>query len=134
MDTVALPPPMPAQLNFPSIGKDAVPSVPVKQNLGQIKEPVKDAEVKIPPQEDRKAKEPTADSRMQAVIRAAQMFKDIYVVSDTTFTIFKDSSGQYVTRFTSLKDGSVTYIPEPDIVRAMNELSAQREALLNIEA
>ena len=46
-----------------------------------------------------------------------QSFQDVFAVSDTTFTIFKDSSGQYITRFTSLRDGSVTYIPEPDILK-----------------
>jgi hypothetical protein len=44
---------------------------------------------------------------------------DFFAVRDTRFTIFKDSvTGQYITRFTSLRDGSVTYVPEPDILRA----------------
>lgn len=58
------------------------------------------------------------DRRFDAVRRAAQSFiNDGYVVSDTTFTIYKDGSGQFVTRFTNLRDGSVTYIPEPEIVQ-----------------
>jgi hypothetical protein len=44
-------------------------------------------------------------------------FTDTFAVSDKTFTIFKDSSGQYITRFTSLVDGSVTYLPEPEILK-----------------
>ncbi len=43
-------------------------------------------------------------------------FKEVYAVSDKTFTIFKDSSGQYITRYTSLRDGSVSYVPEPAIL------------------
>jgi len=58
------------------------------------------------------------DRRFDAVRQAAQrIIQDVYVVSDTTFTIFKDNSGQFVTRFTNLRDGSVTYIPEPEIVQ-----------------
>jgi len=59
--------------------------------------------------------------RLQAVHRAAQAVSDIFVVSDRTFTIFKDTSGQYVTRFTSLRDGKVTYIPEPNLFRLGGE-------------
>jgi hypothetical protein len=58
--------------------------------------------------------------RLDTVIRAAQLFKDVYAVSDTSFSIFKDASGQFITRFTSLKDGSITYIPEPDMVQYIN--------------
>jgi len=59
--------------------------------------------------------------RVQAVHRAAQAVSDIFVVSDRTFTIFKDVSGQYVTRFTSLRDGKVTYIPEPNLFKLGGE-------------
>lgn len=44
---------------------------------------------------------------------------EFFAVRDTRFTIFKDSvTGQYITRFTSLRDGSVTYVPEPEILKA----------------
>ncbi len=59
----------------------------------------------------------TPEQRLDTIVQAASAFKDVYAVSDTTFTIFKDSSGQFVTRFKSLKDGAITYIPEPDISR-----------------
>ncbi len=59
--------------------------------------------------------------RLQTVQRLSQQVADIYVVSDRTFTIFKDVSGQYVTRFTSLRDGKVTYIPEPNLFRIGGE-------------
>lgn len=45
-------------------------------------------------------------------------FKDTFAVRDTSFTIFKDTQGQYITRFTSLRDGSVTYVQEKEIVAA----------------
>jgi hypothetical protein len=45
-------------------------------------------------------------------------FKDTFAVRDTSFTIFKDKEGQYITRFTSLRDGSVTYVQEKDVMAA----------------
>lgn len=59
--------------------------------------------------------------RLQAVRRMSQKIADVFVVSDRTFTIFKDSTGQYITRFTSLRDGKVTYIPEPNLFRMGGE-------------
>lgn len=56
--------------------------------------------------------------RFEGVRRAAQEMANMFAVSDKTFTIFKDASGQYITRFTSLRDGRVTYFPEPNLVRA----------------
>lgn len=75
------------------------------------------------------------EKRFETIKRAAQhFFKDVYVVSDTTFSIFKDGTGQYVTRFTNLRDGSVTYIPEPDILMYMESRGAAREAFIEIDA
>ncbi|MDG1286028.1 MAG: hypothetical protein P8P30_00510 [Rickettsiales bacterium] len=70
----------------------------------------------------------TERQRLDTVVRAASQFKNTYAVSDTTFSIFKDSSGQFVTRFTSLKDGSVTYIPEPDIERFIASNNARHSS------
>lgn len=54
--------------------------------------------------------------RFEAVQRAAQGIANLFVISDQRFTIFKDSAGQYITRFTNLRDGRVMYIPEPDLL------------------
>lgn len=73
------------------------------------------------------------EKRYQQLVHAAQsFFKDVYAVSDTTFTIFKDSTGQYITRFTNLRDGKVTYIPEPKILQYSP--SQPRESLVEITA
>lgn len=69
--------------------------------------------------------------RFQTVQRLSQQVSDIFVVSDRTFTIFKDVSGQYITRFTSLRDGKVTYIPEPNLFRLGGE---NDQASFNIKA
>lgn len=73
--------------------------------------------------------------RAEAVQRAAQsFFSDFFAVSDTTFSIYKDTSGQYITRFTSLRDGRVTYIPEPDLLAHMDRARQARESIVKLEA
>ena len=72
--------------------------------------------------------------RLDTVVKAASSFKDVFAVSDTTFTIFKDSTGQFVTRFTSLKDGAITYLPEPDIARFIESNNSRTNSVVQIEA
>lgn len=76
------------------------------------------------------------DKRYEQVVMAAKnFFKDVYAVSDTEFTIFKDSSGQYITRYTSLRDGRVTYIPEQKLLQFFeNSQRPSRAAVLEIQA
>jgi hypothetical protein len=93
---------------------------------------VKDTEVKQVQQV--KDAQKGEQARLDTVIKAANTFKNVYAVSDTKFTIFKDSSGQFVTRFTSLKDGSVTYIPEPDIQRFIDTNNARKNSAIEIQA
>jgi len=52
-----------------------------------------------------------------AIRQASLSFKNTYAVSDTTFTIFKDSTGQFITRYISLRDGQITYVPEPVLLK-----------------
>jgi hypothetical protein len=69
--------------------------------------------------------------RFEQVKRAAEsVFKDVYAVNDHTFSIYKDSTGQYITRFTSLRDGRVTYIPEPQLLQR----AGIGESLIEIQA
>ncbi|MFZ4124552.1 MAG: hypothetical protein ACOYJ2_00580 [Rickettsiales bacterium] len=69
--------------------------------------------------------------RFEQVKRAAEsFFKDVYAVNDHTFSIYKDGSGQYITRFTSLRDGRVTYIPEPQLLQR----TSIGESLIEIQA
>lgn len=74
--------------------------------------------------------------RHEAVIQAAKNypFKDSYVVGDTTFSIYKDNSGQYITRYISLRDGRVTYIPEPQLLMFQQAQSRASSAALKINA
>jgi hypothetical protein len=60
----------------------------------------------------------------EAVRQAALSFKNTYAVSDQDFTIFKDATGKYITRYVSLRDGKVTYVPTPTLVKQL-DLSGQ---------
>ena len=72
--------------------------------------------------------------RVQEITRAASQYQaDPYVVSDRTFTIYKDASGQYVVRYRSLRDGTITYVPEPAILPYQIQM-ANRGSLLEIKA
>jgi hypothetical protein len=59
------------------------------------------------------------DSRKEVVEQAAQQFasQTFYPLSSVRFTIYKSSNGEYVTRFTNLQDGSVNYVPEPELMQ-----------------
>ncbi len=69
--------------------------------------------------------------RYETVQRIAQDIANVFIVSDKTFSIFKDNTGQYITRFTSLRDGRVTYIPEPQLLR-MSQSSAPSVLKINV--
>jgi hypothetical protein len=72
--------------------------------------------------------------RVKEINRAASQYQaDPYVVSDRTFTIYKDASGQYVVRYRSLRDGKITYVPEPAILPYQVQMT-NRGSLLEIKA
>jgi len=79
---------------------------------------------------------PTAEkARYEEVKKAAQAIQsNYYVVSDVRFTIFKDIAGDYVTRFTSLKDGSVKYYPQKSLFDLMKIKQSQALAIFHTEA
>lgn len=55
--------------------------------------------------------------RTQAVVKAAGDIANSRILGTQTFTMFKDMSGQIVTRFFDSSSGKVTYIPEPELLR-----------------
>ncbi len=71
-------------------------------------------------------------ARVAAVREAALSFKNVYALGDTKFSIFKDAAGKYITRYVSLRDGSVTYLPEPTMVKHLQ--SAGHPAFVAIQA
>ncbi len=59
--------------------------------------------------------------RLENLKVAAQSMANYFAVSDVSISIFKDATGQFITRFTSLKDGSVSYYPEPVVVKSYSD-------------
>ena len=77
--------------------------------------------------------EQAEQQRLQAIEQASRnFFKDVYAVSDTSFTIYKDQSGQFITRYTSLRDGKVTYVPEQTILQYAQLAVPGGEAFIKI--
>lgn len=113
--------------SLPLVLPGSGPDIPTpKADNAPIPQPVK-AAAQTP------SDEVIEQKRFSAVQRAAQnLFKDVYAVSDTTFSIYKDSSGQYITRYFNLRDGKVTYIPEPRLLQYENHSSPP--ALIEIQA
>ncbi|MBN8531064.1 MAG: hypothetical protein J0L97_04290 [Alphaproteobacteria bacterium] len=71
------------------------------------------------------------EERMRLLTNAAQQFaKFSYPVSDTRFTIFRDQSGQFVTRFTNLQTGKISYYPEQDMLAFARELKTRAQGTL----
>ena len=73
--------------------------------------------VPLPPQDYQTAIERAEAQRFDGVYKASAAAKDLYPLGDKSFTIYKDSSGQYITRYVSLRDGAVSYYPEPQLVQ-----------------
>lgn len=91
----------------------------------------KPAPAEAPRQEQADLQQAALQRRMQAVINAAKDIANVYVVSDKTFSIFKGMNGELITRFTNLRDGKVTYIPEPELLR-MQQSSASPSISLKV--
>lgn len=58
-----------------------------------------------------------ADLLRQSIAEALPRF--FMPVSDVKFTIYKDSTGQYITRFTNLVSGEIQQIPEPELLNML---------------
>lgn len=99
--------------------KPAAPAVPLPRPVADIPLPV-EAQVQSAEQQ-----------RYETVKRASQEAPNVYPLGDRTFTIFKDSSGQYVTRYVSMRTGQVSYVPEPETLK---QSSAYNAPAVNIKA
>lgn len=71
------------------------------------------------------------DAGYEAVKQAAEALKSTFVVSDVRFTIFKDVAGDYVTRFTSLRDGSVKYFPQKSLFETVKIRNASIQSMVD---
>jgi hypothetical protein len=103
MENVILPNTAQTGLTNSAVTKTTLPEADVRQVQAnrESAEPRLDAK----PQKDTSGD--SVERRMQLLKRIA----NLYAVSDTRFTIYK-SGGEYYTRITNLRDGSVSVIPE----------------------
>ena len=101
------------------------------------KQPEQYPEPSVPaPSNDTKDPAATAEQiRFEHVAAAAQhVAGDPYPISDKSFTIFKDATGQYITRYTSLRDGRVTYVPEPKLLQQFESDQTRLKAAVQLKA
>ena len=90
----------------------------------------------VPAPSDPSTTQDPEQQRYGQVLNASQNIAgNNYAVSDKSFTIFKNVDGQYVTRYTSLRDGKVTYVPEQVLVQIIGPGQAQpQQPILHIKA
>jgi len=97
-----------------------------------MKLPVKVAVPEAAPAPVKVPQKPNQDM-YEKVRMASEAAKTLFVVSDVRFTIFKDVAGDYVTRFTSLRDGSVKYFPQKSLFEMMQIRNARIEGAFDTE-
>lgn len=116
------------------------PIIPQGGYIAPANPPAVQAQVALPQQavavdspEQVSAQVATAEQKQFAAVKqASQQSEFNFPIGDKSFTIFRDSSGQYVTRYTSLRDGKITYVPAPNLVG--NRPSAYNSPAVNIKA
>ena len=111
------------------VAPQAAPAIPVQQNNDTATVPA--PKESVPASYDAAAAE---QARAATVQRLAQQIANVFVLGDSHFSLFKDSTGQYITRFTSLRDGKVTYIPEPTLFKMGSSSGMDTTQLLTIKA
>jgi hypothetical protein len=74
-----------------------------------------------------------AARRAQAVQMKAENIANTHVLGDTEFAIFKDQSGQLITRFRNKVDGKVTYIPQPSLFTLGGSSTAEAASSFKIK-
>lgn len=112
-------------------------SVPVVQkNQGAVLVPRRQASTDSIPM-PKKSSEGTVDQQLARVeakrLERLRQAANTFAISDQRFTIYKDTTGQFITRFTSLRDGKVTYIPEPDMVSWLNQSKGSFDASMSLD-
>ena len=125
MDSIGLS----TQIKLPTLPTQSVPSAPA------IALPDASASLPRPTDDTTEFNTHAADqSRVEAVQKAAQQVANAYVLGDQTFSLYKDATGQYITRFTNLQDGKVTYIPEPTLFELSGHKAETNKPVVNITA
>lgn len=80
----------------------AAPAANAEQDLSLLDQQVKDLS-------------PTEKKRFDKVLDGAKRMQNS-ISMGMTFTIYRDATGQFITRFTNKDTGAVTYMPEPNVL------------------
>ena len=110
-----------------------LPVAPAKSSQPALPVPGADAADLAPKQDTTFDPQAAEQARQATVQRISQQIANDFILGDQTFSLFKDSTGQYITRFTNLRDGKVTYIPEPTLFK-LGGSGAESVRLLKIQA
>ena len=112
-------------------GSAAAPVVQVPQQRSEYVAAVKvDVNVNSDqPQQD------SDNARLEAVERAARVLKQAFPEFET-FTIFKNNSGEFITRITNHTSGTVQYVPEQSILQYLSgkEIFKGNDKVLQLNA
>lgn len=106
-------PPKSAEVALP-LPVNTAPSVPQQVQVAQVSDQtIEDIILK------------RTDSLKQSISAALPRF--FSPVSEVRFTIYKDPSGQYITKFTNIASGATSQVPEPELLSmiAGNGISGQ---------
>jgi hypothetical protein len=105
-------------------------SVPVKQEvaLPSLKKAAAPVQIDVPVEVQTQAVERPKVTFAEVQQASQIVASNPYPVSDQRFTIFKDIAGDYVTRFTSLVDGSVEYYPQKGLFELVQILKGKISA------
>lgn len=106
MDTIGLG----KQISLPTLPTPSVPSAPT------VSTPAPAPSIPLPGQGEVEYDAKTAEQvRAETVIRTAEQLANVFVLGENSVALFKDSTGQLITRYTNQRDGKVTYVPEPTL-------------------
>ncbi len=72
-------------------------------------------------------------SRKALVDRASQKLARV-LPSSETFIIFKNNSGEFITRITNKDTGTVRYLPEPKLVQFLDDILGNDSAVVELQA
>jgi hypothetical protein len=109
-----------------------VATVPVSDSTPLVSPPSVDAKLQAQLQASTDSSvAQSANLQEQAVQQALTAFN--YPLGNKEFSIFKDVTGQYITRYVSLQDGSVTYVPAPTLVKQTQLANVTQNPLVALD-
>lgn len=112
----------------------SVPMVP--KSKGQVQLPLPRSSAETNPLPKPRQTEGSIDQKLAQLdakrLERLNQAANSFALGDQRFTIYKDTTGQFITRFTSLRDGKVTYLPEPTLTTWLSQSGRGTAELSNV--